>query len=125
MNPASSRKPLTQSRALSCLLANQVATPGLGSILARRYAAGFGQLLVALAGFVMFVAWYVLLFIKQYQLMNDLPADEGTHSWLIKCGALVFGGAWVWSWFTSTSVMREAKRNTEQELEAPPKLKCI
>ena len=123
MNATPPRKPLTQSRALYCLVINQCATPGLGSILARRHVAGYGQLLVALTGFTLFVSWYVLLFIKQYQLANDMPVDENTRPLLVELGGAIFVLAWIWSWFTSISIMREAKQNSEQELKAPPLLK--
>ncbi len=117
------RKPLSRSKAHNCVLINQCATPGLGSILARRYAAGTGQLLVALMGFGLFIAWFVQVMIKFYSLINDSAADSRMDFRLLKLGVIIFAIAWLWAWFTSISVMREAKHNAEQELKPPPKLK--
>ena len=50
-------RPLSRARAWTCLLTNLFATPGLGSLMARRVFAGTGQLLLALAGFVLIVGW--------------------------------------------------------------------
>ena len=124
MNATATRKPLTQSRALYCLVVNQCATPGLGSIIARRYREGCCQLAIALVGFGMVMFWMVHYFAgKISRLINDLPVDENMNLLLFKFGWIVFGIAWVWAWFTSISVMREAKRNAERELKAPPLLK--
>ena len=117
------RKPLSRSKAGNCVLINQCATPGLGSILARRYVAGAGQLLVALAGFGLFIAWFVQVMIKFYSLINDASADARMDFFLLKLGLIIFAIAWLWAWFTSINVMREARRNAEQELKAPPLLK--
>ena len=122
-SPRPARKPLSRSKASNCVLINQCATPGLGSILARRYVAGIGQLLVALVGFGLFVAWFVQVMIKFYSLINDSSAEAKMSFRLMKIGVGIFAAAWIWSWFTSISVMREAKRNAEQELKAPPLLK--
>ena len=43
-------KPLTEARAWTCLLANQLAAPGFGSMMGGRYISGFCQLLLALGG---------------------------------------------------------------------------
>ena len=122
-SPRPARKLLSRSKANNCVLINQCATPGLGSILARRYVAGIGQLFVALAGFGLFVAWFVQVMIKFYSLINDSSAEAEMSFRLMKIGVGIFAAAWIWSWFTSISVMREAKRNAEQELKAPPLLK--
>ena len=121
-SPRPARKPLSLSKANNCVLINQCATPGLGSLLAGRFLAGTGQLIVALAGFGLFIAWFVQVMIKFYGLINDSAPDSRMDFQLLKLGVIIFAIAWLWAWFTSISVMREAKRNAEQELKAPPKL---
>lgn len=121
-SPRPARKPLNRAKARNCVLINQCATPGLGSLLAGRFLAGTGQLIVALAGFGLFIAWFVQVMTKFYSLINDSSGDTRMDFLLMKLGLIIFAIAWLWAWFTSISVMREAKRNAERELKAPPKL---
>ena len=106
--------PLSRSTARNAVLLNQCATPGLGSLLAGRRAAGLGQLLLAILGFLMVTGWFVLLALQLYnQLVNDEPPKS--VAWLGEVGAAIFAAAWLWSLFTSLSVLREARAN-----EPPP-----
>ena len=117
-SPQQPRKPLDRPTARNCALINQLATPGLGSLMARRLVAGIGQLLLALAGFGMLIAWFILLAVQAYnQFANDLqPRPVG---WLGAAGALVFAASWVWSLFTSLSILREARANAPPPAEPP------
>ena len=54
MKSFSPAKKLSRTAARNALLLNQLATPGLGSIAARHWLAGLGQLAVFLAGFCIF-----------------------------------------------------------------------
>lgn len=104
------------------MVLNQFIAPGLGSLLAKRFIAGIGQLLLALAGCAMVMVWLLQLLVKEYRLTNDLPVDEQTHGWIMKTGFILFGISWLWAGITTISVMREAKRTAEQNLKAPPRL---
>jgi hypothetical protein len=93
--------------------------------MAGRRAAGIGQILLAVAGFVMVVTWFVLLFLEFYnELIND--ARPKSVAWLGEAGGLTFAAAWVWSLFTSLSVLREARANKPGETQStqppPPRL---
>jgi len=102
--------PLDRSTARNAALLNQCATPGLGSLLAGRRLAGLGQLLLAVAGFVMVVAWFFLLALQMYEeLVNDAPPKSVAR--LGELGGAIFLAAWVWSLVTSLSVLREARAN--------------
>jgi hypothetical protein len=92
----------------------------LGSLLAGRYVAGAGQLLLALAGFGMVLGWFATVFMQMY---NDLEGQAAPRSmaWLGEAGALVFAAAWLWALVTSLSLLREAARN-ESATPAPPPL---
>ncbi|HOB31489.1 MAG TPA: hypothetical protein PKH32_01290 [Verrucomicrobiota bacterium] len=95
-------------RAWTCALINQCATPGLGSLLARRFVSGSLQLALAIAGFILILAWMVRLFhhlILQQLGRSGAPAP----SWLLKWGALCFGAAWVWSLGTSIQILLRAR----------------
>ncbi|MGA2786660.1 MAG: hypothetical protein ABSF60_03955, partial [Verrucomicrobiota bacterium] len=102
-------RPISRARAWTCILTNLCATPGLGSLMARRVLAGTGQLLLALAGFVLIVGWIFELCYSVYlqQLGNPVPPDSS--GWLWKWGLLLFGAGWVWSLVTSLSLLRQAK----------------
>jgi hypothetical protein len=104
-------------------LINLAATPGLGSLLARRYVAGTGQLLLALAGFVLLVSWMFELFYRLVlqQLGRSVPPDAS--GWLWKWGLVLFGAGWLWSLVTSLSLWRQAKtEEAAQQQPAPPRL---
>jgi len=78
--------------------------------MAGRRLAGIGQLLLAVAGFVMVVGWFVLLALQLYEeLINDAPPRSVAR--LGEAGAVIFLAAWLWSLVTSFSVLREARAN--------------
>ena len=92
---------------------NLFATPGLGSLLARRFVAGAGQLGIFLAGFVLFVAWFVEVMRGFYGLMFS-DNEPHARTWLIFAGVSLCAVGWLWSLVTSLSLMREAKRNERE-----------
>ena len=104
------RKPLTSAMARNAVLVNQLATPGLGSVLAGRYLSGSGQLLLALAGFTLFILWFVAVMKQFYgQIQGDVEVKP--VGWIGLTGLAVFAAAWLWALVTSLSIMREVKRN--------------
>ena len=122
MKPSSPRAPISPARARNCALMNQFATPGLGSLLARRFAAGVGQLGIFLVGFVLFVAWFVDEMRQYYNLMFSDNEPHVRH-WFIFVGLGLCALSWLWSLVTSLSLIREARRNErEGKLATPPKL---
>ena len=116
-------RPISCARAASCALVNLAATPGLGSLMARRVFAGVGQLLLALAGFVLIVGWMFELFHRVFlqQLGDPVPPD--TSGWMWKWGLLFFGAGWLWSLVTSLSLLRQAKADGQVEPKPiPPRM---
>ncbi len=103
-------KPLSRTAARNSFLINQLATPGLGSLMAGRYVAGVGQILLALVGFGLVVAWFVTLITQIYQQV-DTDAPLRTVAWLGEAGGATFVAAWLWSLVTSVSLLREARAN--------------
>ena len=60
MKPSSpGRKPVSRAKAKNAALLNLLATPGLGSLLCGRWIAGAGQLVLCVAGFAVFIVWFV------------------------------------------------------------------
>jgi len=102
------RAPLSRAKARNAALINQLATPGLGSLLAGRWLVGLGQLLLAVAGFSLVIAWFVLLFVQFCRQMEGAP-EPTSVAWLGELGAATFVLAWVWALFTSLSLLRAAR----------------
>ena len=100
--------PLSRARAASCALINLAATPGLGSLIARRYWAGTGQLLLALVGFGLIIAWMYVFFDRAFLQQLSEPVPTTPFGWLGKWGLICFIVAWVWSLVTSISFWRQA-----------------
>ena len=117
MRTSSAKKPLNRTTARNSFLINQFATPGLGSLMAGRWVAGIGQLVLAVIGFCLLVAWFLTVMRQVYQQINGEP-PAGSNAWLGQMGAVVFGAAWLWSLVTSLSLMREA-RELEKQAQTP------
>jgi hypothetical protein len=90
------------------MLLNLLGTPGLGSFLAGRKFQGLCQMLIAFAGFVLIVGWFVVrvLILRALLLDTPLPADNGSQLGLVGAGLFLF--AWVWSLFTGLALRRSA-----------------
>lgn len=117
MKTSSAAKPpwrLTPAAARNYTILNQLATPGLGSLLGRRFVTGIGQLALAVAGFSMLIGWFLQIFLALYRQIQELPPVPVRFPWLGKAGLALFVAAWCWSLVTSISLVREAGRN------APP-----
>ena len=116
-------RPISRARAASCALVNLAATPGLGSLMARRIVAGIGQLLLGLLGFILIVGWMFELFRRVFlqQLGDPVPPDSS--GWMWKWGLLLFGASWLWSLVTSLSLLRQAKADGQVEPKPiPPRM---
>ena len=99
---------------------NQFATPGLGSLLARRYVAGIGQLILALIGFGLYVAWLVQKMRVFYGQIfgTELSPTAGDQLW--KWGLIIFAASWIWALVTSIQIMRSTPKDSIPPL--PPTL---
>lgn len=116
-------KPLSQTRAWSCVLVNQLATPGLGSLMGRRIWAGVCQLLLALAGSGFLMGWMWQFFNRRLLLAMDEPVPQYSYDWLVKWGILFFGASWLWALVTSISLLRQAKAEEQAgEEQIPPRI---
>ena len=80
--------------------------------MARRFIAGTGQLLLALIGFGLVIAWFVAVMARIYQQIDgEVPTSSG--GWLGIAGAMIFAASWIWSLVTSLSLLREARENEQ------------
>jgi len=98
---------LTVTRAWTYLGINLVATPGLGSYMGGRKAAGAGQLGLSVAGFLLITTWIFKAFYGVISAeMNGMDAVATSARWW-QAGVFFFALAWVWSLVTSISLIRE------------------
>jgi len=104
------RKLLTPATARNAVLVNQLATPGLGSLVAGRYLSGAGQLILAVTGFAFFLIWFVTV-MRQFYGQIEGNVEVKPVGWLGLTGLALFAAAWLWSLATSISILREARRN--------------
>jgi 4a-hydroxytetrahydrobiopterin dehydratase len=119
MKPSSATKKINRTKARNAALLNQLATPGLGSLLARRWLAGIGQLLLAGAGFVLIMVWFGEEMVRYYgEAFSDTPAKHATPLTLLLAGIALFAVSWCWSLVTSFSLLREASRVSLASLES-------
>ena|SRR5579859_1656469 len=114
----SAKKLLNATAARNSFLINQLATPGLGSLMAGRWAAGIGQIILAVAGFGLIVAWFFLVMSQFYHAFKGDEPSGNSVAGFGEAGALLFAAAWLWALFTSLSLMREAREN-EAQTKAP------
>ena len=92
-------------------MVNQLATPGLGSLMGGRILAGIGQLILAVVGFIMICGWFLKIILTIYHQLNGSAARPLPFPWLGQVGALTFFASWIWALVTSFSLLNEAKRN--------------
>lgn len=112
MKPSLAPKKLSHAKARNAALLNLFATPGLGSLLAGRWLAGTGQLLIFLAGFFVYCAWAFSNLTKYYSLMySDMPVEATGWNQAAWTGVILCAASWLWSLVTSVSLMREAGRD--------------
>ena len=117
MKPSSATKKTSRIKARNAALLNQLGTPGLGSLLARRWFEGVGQLLMSLGGFIFVVVWFVQLMIQYY---GQITGNVVVHpvGWIGLLGAALFALAWCWSLVTSFSLLRESSKVSLESLES-------
>lgn len=117
------RKPLTTGTARNAALINQLATPGMGSLMAGRYVSGAGQLTLAVTGFVLVITWFIAV-MRQFYGQIEGNVEVTPVGWIGLTGVGIFAAAWLWSLVTSISLIREACRNRSAQINqtAPPPL---
>jgi len=76
--------------------------------MAGRWVAGIGQLLLAVAGFVMVVVWFFEVMLQYYSQITD-SAPARPAGWIGEIGAILFVASWFWSLVTSISLVRQAQ----------------
>ncbi len=109
MKPSLAPREISRAKARNALLLNQLATPGLGSLVARRWFEGAGQLLLALAGFALILLWFAREMAQLYDRLNGTGETRPSGSTILG-GTVLFSLAWLWSLFTSLSLLRASAK---------------
>ena len=117
MKPSLAPKKISHVKARNAALLNLLATPGLGSLLCRRWLAGTGQLLLALAGCALILVWFFREMASYYGLMFSTAAPHQPDVKLLEAGGILLVASWVWSLATSISLLREASRANVEPLK--------
>ncbi len=117
MKPSLAPKKISRAKARNAALLNQLATPGLGSLIAGRWLAGTGQLILSTVGFVLIMVWFVKEMVPYYHLMFSDEPPQLPNLKLLTEGAVLFVLAWLWSLGTSLGLMREASKVSLESLE--------
>jgi hypothetical protein len=103
-------KILTRQRAWACVAINQLAFPGLGTIMAGRRV-GYVQAIVMVAGFCLFVGFMLGFFAALGHSVigeRDQPA-EGYYQkwqWALWNGLALTALAWIWALVSSILMLR-------------------
>lgn len=114
-------QPLTPASARRAALINQLATPGLGTLMLGKLALGLAQLAFAIAGFVFIISWFVLILSQFYgQISGDVEVKP--VGWIGITGAILFVASWCWSLITSIGFIRKASRMAQPLPEIPPRI---
>ena len=107
------------ARAWSYVLLNQLALPGMGTIMARRKSSGYLQAGLSLIGFAIFtgfVLWFLVGLIRTVSdIYGDLDAywrDVRSRAWIAWVGLVVCGVAWFWSLASSVQILRAARKQS-------------
>lgn len=112
-------KPLKASTARNAALINQLATPGLGTLIAGRWVTGGLQLALAGTGFCFFVAWFFEI-MRQFYGQIEGNVEVKPVAWIGWTGAMLFALAWLWSLVTSICLVIEARRQRAKDFFQPP-----
>lgn len=116
MRMSSESKPLSRSKAWFCAVVNQLAFPGLGTIMAGRRI-GYLQAAAMLAGFCMatgFIVWFLygwmLLLADPAMSESRLWAQFWRYAWIGIAGLALTFVVWCWSLLSSIQIVRGAEQ---------------
>jgi hypothetical protein len=108
-------------------MVNQLAFPGLGTIMAGRRQLGYAQAALMLAGFFVAMGFAVWFFWCSLRALTELNWTEARfrevvwgHAWVGIGGLGLCVAAWAWSLFSSVEILQSAKPQPAGRV--PPKL---
>lgn len=90
----------------NALILNLATTPGLGSFLAGRRGVGSMQMVMAVSGFGVLMLWFWDLARQFWALLQSSDTVVHPDPRQLMAGGVLFGGSWLWSLWTSLSILR-------------------
>jgi hypothetical protein len=110
--PTRQRKVLDSKKAWLCATINQLAFPGMGTVMAGRWT-GYLQAVVMLIGFGLTMMYMLAVIHGAVELaMSGAMTEESfrasyhQNSWALKWGLLLSALAWIWSLVSSILIVR-------------------
>jgi len=103
-------------RGMTCLLVNQLACPGIGTMMAGRRVTGLVQAIIMVAGFCLTLAYALMYLSAVYKFVLDARATEATwkamqpSAWLGIVGFVLCSVAWLWALVSSFQIVNESRR---------------
>ncbi|HTV40141.1 MAG TPA: hypothetical protein VMF08_06185 [Candidatus Sulfotelmatobacter sp.] len=110
--------PLSRDRAWACVMLN-VSVPGWGTIKAGRKATGICEIIFALGGFFLLLAWMGLWMVRVMQSAMGEDLSPIPSPWIWRSGVICIVISWIWTGITCYHLMRDAKA---YEKSLPPRL---
>lgn len=111
-------------RAWFWVLVNQLAFPGLGTILSGRKA-GYLQAAIMVCGFCLAMGFMIIYFRALTRLAMGASGNEvefraayAPRLWMMRWGVGLTVFAWFWAWFSSIAILRDLNRGPAL---SPPK----
>src|SRR5258708_301867 len=108
-------KPVTRSRAWVCVMINQLAFPGMGTVMAGRRV-GFAQAAILLAGFFFAIGFLFCSFTPLFGLLAHSEGGEGQYeqlyrpyAWAGLSGLALCVIAWFWALLSSLGILRASQ----------------
>jgi len=104
---------VSRQQGWTCFLVNQLACPGVGTIMAGRRVTGFVQAGVMIVGFCATLAYGLMYLSAVYKWVLDARATQVMHppAWLGIGGFALCVVAWFWSLFSSFQILNESRRH--------------
>jgi hypothetical protein len=102
-----------ETKAWACLATNALVLPGLGSFFLGKRIAGVSQMVLALAGFAMTMAWTATWMARLPAEGLEVFENPGPALGHVLAGLLLFGLAWVWSLVSGLLAVRATRLPAE------------
>lgn len=105
---------LTRQKAITCLVVNQLACPGIGSLMAGKRV-GYVQAAVMIAGAALVLAWSLMAVNAGYKFALDPLMSEAQFRamqpplWMALAGFGLCAIAWFWALWVSMRLLHESR----------------
>ena len=124
--PTPNPKALNRSKAWTCVVINQLAFPGMGTVMAGRWS-GYLQSAIMLGGFFLTMGFMCCYFASLFSFMAHSEGGEphlkelcGPYAWAGVSGVALCLVAWGWALVSSIAIMRGVSAPEQKPLSVEP-----